>query len=166
VLARAEILVATGVVVERGLARLEHHPVGARQPRLDVAAQCVIDRIRRGERTRDHHPVLDSHGGTLAEEGEHRMRRVADQRDATTGPFLKRLAIEEGPLEQPVGWSGGDDRPHALVPVGVLFEHFFDRGAYRPALLAPVVALGQADEIDQFTAAHQIARETAAWPGR
>src|SRR4051812_19957259 len=65
-----------------------------------ICSQCPRDIVRRvGKFAGQNVGVLHCHRRALAEEGQHRMSRVTEKRDALHTPRRERLAIEKPPFE-------------------------------------------------------------------
>src|SRR5919198_2475583 len=119
-------------------------PLGARsaRPPLPLVAAHGGDggaaRVR--QPLRQHRCVLDRHGGTLAEIGQHGMGGIPQQGDGTFAPTGKWRAVVERPL-LPV-LRGGNDRTRRRRPHrrGIAGQNVCALARGTPARLAPVVA--------------------------
>ena len=132
---------------------------GARQAQGLVAAQS-LDRIAQArEYAGKRRAVLDRLRRALRQERQHRMAGIAKQRHAVDRPARQGRAVEQAPDENLV--HGRDQRTHLLMPAGVESAQIGGIAPLGPAFLGPVVAVDQADEIDELTAAHRVADEVA-----
>ena len=145
--------------------RLAVHQGHARMAGEFVAMEC-LDQRRRGARgAAKQHRVLDRAGGALAEPGQHRVRGIAEQRDATRDPARQRLAREQAPLVAAAVRHGREDRVHLVVEVGEGGAHVGDAAELGPAFRRPLGLARERDEVQQRAAAHRVAHEQPPGPG-
>src|ERR1700738_5276339 len=90
-----------GQVVELGaLARTQDGTPGARHPQALITAQGPVEIIRLArDQFSEGATVLDTHRRTLRQKGQHRVRRIAEQRNPSFGPLRQGLAVEQPPFE-------------------------------------------------------------------
>src|SRR5262249_60876712 len=109
---------------------------------------------------RDDRRVLDRHGGTLGEIGQHRVGRIPQQCDGALAPTGKGWAVVERPF-LPLLRRGKDRarerRPHRRAVTG---ENFRPLAGRAPPWLAPVVAY-DGNDVDEAAPADRIVHEVS-----
>src|SRR5262245_15942118 len=175
IVAREQPLAADGGERERAQkrprsAQLIDDPVaaggalGARRapPSLPLVATHGAGGIVAGVRQplREHRRVLDRHGRTLGEIGQHGVGRIPQQCDGALAPTGKRWSVVERPF-LPVLRRGKerarDRRPHRRAVTG---EDFRALAGRTPPRLAPVVAY-DGNDVDEAAAADRIVHEVS-----
>ena len=128
-IARSVALRSSGVGVGRVVdvladgARLELDAGGAQEALLAVALERRLDLAGMArDHVREAHGVLHRHAGALREVLQHRVRGIAQERDAAVDPALDRVAVAEHP-ELPV-LAVADDLLGPRVDVLEALEHF------------------------------------------
>src|SRR5499426_1120371 len=136
-------------------------PRAARAP-LPLVAAHGADGIVAGLRQplREHRRVLDRHGRTLGEIGQHGVGRIPQQCDGALAPTGKRWSVVKRPF-LPVLRRGKerarDRRPHRRAVTG---EDFRALAGRTPSMLAPVVAY-DGNDVDEAAAADRIVHEVS-----
>jgi len=90
------------------------------------------------------------------------MRGIADQRRTADGVAPERIAAEQRPFVRLLDIA--DELVDVLVPAREVGRTFLARPFVGPGFDAPVAALDNADEIEQFTAPQEIVDHMAARP--
>ena len=120
----------------------------ARSMRACLVALQRIGGIGHGhafEVTCQHDGIFDRHAGALRHEGQHRMRRVAQQRHAALGPGGHRIALVQRGLEH--GVAGIEQGARLGVVGDVLLAQFVDAAGRGPRFEMPaVLRRGREDE--------------------
>ena len=141
------------MVAQAALARGEDDLAGPGPPGVLIARQRGGRVIGLGgERRRQHAAVLDGLTCALPQVGEHRMRGIPEDRDAPARPAGNRVSVVERPLVP--GLAGGEDVLQGLVPAGVATEHLPAIALRDPRLVAVVLVVVVADDVDQLVSPH------------
>src|ERR1700731_4061244 len=122
-----------------------------------------LDRIAASlEPARENVSVLERLAGALPSIGQHRVRCVPNELDATAAPILREWPREEPPLRA-LGHEAQQLR-EPWLGVGEAQSHLLGIAAGRPAFLDPFVRILLRDDIHEFPLADVIGDEMATWP--
>ena len=128
------------------------HPLVGRERRDRVAR-------RRGERVREHRPVLKRLARALSQVGQHRVRRVAEQRDPPRRPPGDRVPVVERPLVP--GLARLEQPQQRRVPVRVPLGDLGPLAPRHPGLVPVGVVVVVRDHVDQLLAAQRVEHDRA-----
>ena len=139
-------------IASGGLLRLvEHDARGRLQPLLFIGRErrdrVVMFAQRRGQRAR----VEDGLPGAVGAARHHRMRGVAEQRDAAKAPARQRILVDHREFQHAVG--GADESRHVEpveMPVGECGDEIVERARPVPVALAVVRRLDLGDPVDEL----------------
>jgi hypothetical protein len=166
---------------ELGVAPLLLGPVGqvvaqlaAAAHQLHLAGARAADRLVALQRLRcsrcggvlqaggEHECILDRLRRALREERQHRVRRIAEQRDAPLGPAVERVAVVQRPALRAAGRV--DQLQHALVPARESRAQVGDVAVGRPRLETPVAGRHDRHHVDQLVGSDRVVHEVAPGP--
>src|SRR6185503_5353899 len=148
---------------------VSHLPAAAHQ--LHLARSWPTDRLvalqRLRYRTRicflqtigKHDGVLYRLRRTLRKERKHRVRGVAEERDAALGPPFERIAV----VHRPALGAGGrsDQLLHAGIPALEFRGQIRDFAIGRPRLIAPVAGWNDRDDVYEAAGGDRVVHEVA-----
>ena len=149
------------MVLPRPETRTELRPGGSRHANPLVFGKRRI-RIagRPGDRSRENAAVLDGHAGALTQIGQHRVGRVAKQRDPPPCPSVERVPVVQRPFVVLV--AGFDQPQQRRVPPCIGLQQLGPVAFVGPRFSGPAVAVVMGDEIDQTAgAANRIMHDMA-----
>jgi hypothetical protein len=87
------------------------------------------------------------------------MRGVAHQDRVAGAPIAERRTNEQAPLDEALRWCAFDEREHVGVKASKFLQEFLGARRGVPSFLAPAIAPGDADDVDQSSMPDQIAIE-------
>ena len=108
---------------------------------------------------RERHAVLDRDAGARRERRHHRMRSVAQERDAATSPTRQRIAVADAPFEALLGLAQHFEQRR--VPAAVAGEQLLDARRHHPAFVDPFLGDTAGENVVERAAADRIADHVA-----
>src|SRR5215472_185088 len=148
------------VIVVAACARGQHYPARPRPTRplveLERSGGILGELVHGG---RENAAVLDGLAGALAQVGQHRVRRVAEDRRPALGPGRDRVAVVQRPLVPEL--ARREDLPQRRVPVSVPLEDLLAVALSDPGLVPVCRVVVVGDYVDELTAANSVVDDRA-----
>jgi hypothetical protein len=143
------------------LSRAQNNFRGAFDPRRFIVPQSDRDIFSvMLEAARQHQCVFERHVRTLCKKWKRRMTGVAEKAYPPVGPARQRIPADQCPLVGCIDVT--DDFMDIIMPPGKIGRALFARAGVGPGLALPVVALDDADEIEQVAATQWIVDDVAS----
>src|SRR5690606_33391404 len=91
---------------------------------------------------------------------EHRVRRIAQQRDAPECPPVERIAVEQAPQRDP--FSARDESLHHRIPSRVLSSEIVQTALRAPGFLRIDLGRVKGRDVEELTASYWVHEDVLA----